>query len=151
MEFPLWLIGLRTRLVSMRMWVQSLASLCGSGIWCCRKCSVGHRRSSDLALLWLWCRSAAAALIQPLAWELPYATGVILKRKKKAFFTGERTHEWPRVVRVLTGWRAAHNPHRFLYPPLPGLTAAWPPALLACEFAEKHHSLPQETRTLCAS
>ena len=34
-------------------------------------------------LLWLWCRSAAAALIQPLAWELPYAAGVALKRKKK--------------------------------------------------------------------
>lgn len=28
-------------------------------------------------------RPAAAALIQPLAWELPYATGVALKRKKK--------------------------------------------------------------------
>ena len=23
-------------------------------------------------LLWLWCRLAAAALIWPLAWELPY-------------------------------------------------------------------------------
>ena len=31
-------------------------------------------------LLWLWCRLAAAALIQPLAWELPYAAGVALKR-----------------------------------------------------------------------
>ena len=27
----------------------------------------------DLALLWLWCRPAAAVLIQPGAWELPYA------------------------------------------------------------------------------
>ena len=33
-------------------------------------------------LLWLWHRSAAAALIQPLAWELPYC-GTALKRKKK--------------------------------------------------------------------
>ena len=24
-------------------------------------CGAGHRRSSDLALLWLWCRPAAAA------------------------------------------------------------------------------------------
>ena len=39
-------------------------------------CGVGHRRSSDPALLWLWCRPAATALIQPLAWEPPYATGV---------------------------------------------------------------------------
>ena len=34
---------------------------------------VGHRLSSDLALLWLWCKLAATAPIQPLAWELPYA------------------------------------------------------------------------------
>ena len=29
----------------------------------------------DLALLWLWHRPAATALIQPLAWELPYGAG----------------------------------------------------------------------------
>ena len=34
----------------------------------------------DLALLWLWCRPAAAA---SLAWEPPYVMGVALKRKKK--------------------------------------------------------------------
>ena len=36
----------------------------------------------------LWCRPAAAALIPPLAWEPPYATGAILKdkKKKKSFF-----------------------------------------------------------------
>ena len=39
------------------------------------------------ALLWLWCRLAAAALIWPLSWELLYAAGVALKRpKKKKFF-----------------------------------------------------------------
>ena len=37
----------------------------------------------DLALLWLWCRPAAAAPIPPLAWELPYAMGTALKRKDK--------------------------------------------------------------------
>ena len=36
----------------------------------------------DLALLWLWHRSAATAPIRPLAWELPYAAGVALKRPK---------------------------------------------------------------------
>ena len=46
-------------------------------------CSVGHRRSWDLLLLWLWCRLTAVALIQPLAWDLPYATGTALKCKKK--------------------------------------------------------------------
>ena len=37
----------------------------------------------DPALLWLWCRSAATAPIQPLAQELRYATGTALKSKKK--------------------------------------------------------------------
>ena len=36
----------------------------------------------DPALLWLWCRLAAAASIQSLAWEPPYAMGVALKKQK---------------------------------------------------------------------
>ena len=40
---------------------------------------VGCRRGSDLALLWLWYRPAATALIRPPAWEPPYATGAALK------------------------------------------------------------------------
>ena len=46
-------------------------------------CGVGHRCGSDPVLLWLWTRPAAVAPIQPLAWELPYAAGVALKRPKK--------------------------------------------------------------------
>ena len=46
-------------------------------------CSVGCSCASDPTLLRLWCRRAATAPIPPLAWELPYATGVALKRKKK--------------------------------------------------------------------
>ena len=46
-------------------------------------CGVGRRRGSDLALLWLWHRPAAAAPIGPLAWELPYAADAALKRKQK--------------------------------------------------------------------
>ena len=45
-------------------------------------CGVGHRRGWDLVLLWLWHRPAATALIQPLAWEPPYAMGVALKRQE---------------------------------------------------------------------
>ena len=41
---------------------------------------VGHRHGSDPALLWLWCRLAAIALIQPLAWEPPYGVPAALKR-----------------------------------------------------------------------
>ena len=46
-------------------------------------CGVDYRRGSDPGLLWLWRRSAAVVLIQPLAWEPPCASGVALKRKKK--------------------------------------------------------------------
>ena len=38
-------------------------------------CGVGRRRSSDLALLWLWHWLVATAPIQPLAWEPPYGVG----------------------------------------------------------------------------
>ena len=45
-------------------------------------CGVGRRHGSDLTLLWLWRRPAAAAPIQPLAWELSYATDTARKKKK---------------------------------------------------------------------
>ena len=41
---------------------------------------VGYRCGSDPVLL--WCRPAATAPIQPLAWEFPYAAGAALKSKK---------------------------------------------------------------------
>ena len=46
-------------------------------------CGVGHRCGLDLALLWLWYRPAAVALIRPLTWELPYAAPVAPKSKSK--------------------------------------------------------------------
>ena len=46
-------------------------------------CGVGHRRGSVPTLLWLWRRSAAAALIGPLAWEPPYAMGSGPRNGKK--------------------------------------------------------------------
>ena len=48
----------------------------GSGVVV--SCGVGHRCGSDPKLLWLM----AKALVQSLAWELPYAVGVALKSKK---------------------------------------------------------------------
>ena len=38
-------------------------------------CGVGRRLGLDLVLMWLWYRLAAAALIGPLAWEIPYVAG----------------------------------------------------------------------------
>ena len=60
------------------MWVPSLASLSGIAV----SCGVDNRCALDLALLWLWCRPAAAAWIGPLAWDPPYAVGAGLKRQK---------------------------------------------------------------------
>ena len=45
-------------------------------------CGVGHKCGLDPALLCLWRRTVATALIRPLAWEPPYAVGVALKRLK---------------------------------------------------------------------
>ena len=45
LELPLWLSGLRTQLVAMRMQVQSLASLSGLRVWHCHKL---QRRSQML-------------------------------------------------------------------------------------------------------
>ena len=46
-------------------------------------CGVGYRSSLDPALLWLWHRPEATALIQPIAWEAPYATGAALEKAKR--------------------------------------------------------------------
>lgn len=46
-------------------------------------CGVGRKLGLDPELLWLWHRPAAVVLIQLLAWELPCASPMALKRKKK--------------------------------------------------------------------
>ena len=58
-------------------WPRSVGE--GSGI--AVSCGVGCRSGSNLALLWH--RPVATALIQPLAWGLPYAVGAALKWQKK--------------------------------------------------------------------
>ena len=76
-------VGYEPERVPVRMWVQSQASIRIGWVkdTTLRQAAVivDHARSSDLVLLWLWL--AAAALIQPLAWELPYAMSAALKRK----------------------------------------------------------------------
>ena len=46
-------------------------------------CGVGCRSCSDPELLWLWRRPGATALMRPLAWEPPYATGAAVGKTKK--------------------------------------------------------------------
>ena len=43
---------------------------------------IGHKRGLDPKLLWLWCRPAATAPMQLLAWEPQYAVDVALNRQK---------------------------------------------------------------------
>ena len=77
------------------MQVQSLGSLSGLRIWCCHK--LWHRTlcrcSLDPVLPWLWHGPAAAALMQPLAWELTYDEDVTVKirgKKRCPFFKRTR-------------------------------------------------------------
>ena len=49
-------------------------------------CGIGCRRGLDPGLLWLWCRLAVVAPIQPLAWEPPYALKGLKKKKKNLVF-----------------------------------------------------------------
>ena len=75
----------------MRLQVRSLALLSGLRILVTVSCGVGCRHGSDPALLRLWHGPAAAALIRPLAWERPYATGVALKGQKDKNKTKQKT------------------------------------------------------------
>ena len=69
-------------------------SIPGPGTCTCRTCTAKKQnKQTNLTvafhvlpyevLLQLWCRLAAAAPIQPLAWEPPYATGAALKKRQK--------------------------------------------------------------------
>jgi len=51
---------------------------------------VGRRLGSDPVLLWLWHRLVATALIRPLAWEPPCATGTALEKAKRQKQTNKK-------------------------------------------------------------
>ena len=70
-------------------------------------CGVGHRRGSDLTLLWLQHRPAATAPVQPQAWEPPYAAGAALKRQKekRLWMDQNPEHFVPELVKDLRGER----------------------------------------------
>ena len=68
----------QTGLVSMRMWVRSLA------LWV-----------KDPELLWLWCRLVATAQTRPLPWELPYASDAALKNTENKNIVFKESCEFP--------------------------------------------------------
>ena len=83
MGFPLWLSRLRIRPVSMKMQVLALLS----GL-------------KDLVWLWLWRRLAAAAPVQPLAWEPPHAVVMALKSQKQ---TNKQTKQKQKTKKPVKG------------------------------------------------
>ena len=67
----------QTQLVSIKLQVRSLAPLSELRIQrCCELMLLG----SGIAVAVVWCRLAAVASIQSLAWELPYAASEALKK-----------------------------------------------------------------------
>ena len=71
------------RLVSMMVQFQPLAPISGLRIWHWPvSCGIGRKHDSDLLFLWLWCRLAVVAPIQPLAFAFPHAKNAALKSKK---------------------------------------------------------------------
>ena len=67
----------------MRTRIRSLTLLSVLRFWRGRELWCSCKRGSDLALLCLWRRPAATALLRPLAWERPYAAGAALGKTKK--------------------------------------------------------------------
>ena len=76
-------------------------------------CGVGRRCSSDPELLWLWRRLAAAALIRPLAWAPPYATGAAPEKaerqKKKRDLLITFWYKYEKMTRFYLNWVQALN------------------------------------------
>jgi len=97
----------------MTLQVQSLALLSGLRIRHCCELWCRCRHGLNPPLLWLWHRPAAIALIWPLAWEPPYATGAaqeMAKRPKKNIMLGDfKSYLNPRENVDIFGWQAVNS------------------------------------------
>ena len=120
----------------------------GSGVD--TSCNVGLRCGSDPALVWLWYRPVAAAQIQPLAWELPYAAGAALKKGKTTTTTTkkeikERKMLFPlKVTNFFPNFRTISytcNPSTQLMPTYPLDFCS------KCNFSESSWTLPAASGT----
>lgn len=62
-------VGLEPNIVSVRMWVWSLALLNELRSRIATTCGIGRKFGSDLALLWLWCRPFVLAAVHVDVWS----------------------------------------------------------------------------------
>ena len=69
--------GWKPDVVSMRIWVWFLALISGLRTWHC--CKLWLESGIVMSVVW----ASAVGLMQLLAWELPYASGEALKKKKE--------------------------------------------------------------------
>ena len=77
-KFPLWSSGNESTNIREEVGLIPVPCSVGRESGIALSCGVGCRCGLDPAMLWLRCRPAAVALIQPLAWEPPYAAGALI-------------------------------------------------------------------------
>ena len=74
-------------------------------------CGVGRRCGLDPMWLWLWCRPVATVLIQPLAWEPPYAVGAASEMAKRQKTKQKQTKKPKNKTK-----KKGNNPHSKIIP-----------------------------------
>ena len=78
----MWLSRLRALLVSMTMWVRSMALLCGLRILSCHKLQCRSKRQFRSHIAVAVVQASSCSFDLNLAWELSYATGATLRKQK---------------------------------------------------------------------
>ena len=104
-DFPSWFSGLRTRLVSLRMQVRSLASLSGLRILRYRElwCEV-----TDVTQIWHDCRCGCGSNSTPSLGTSICCRCSLTRKKKQKQAAGLRTRVWGRLFTV---WNCFHVNH----------------------------------------
>ena len=94
----------------MRIWVQFLALLSRLRLWRCSElwCRLKMQLGSCVAVVVV--QAGTVVLIQPLAWELPYAKGAALPKKVKT-----NKQKSPTLTQKQKSYPKFYNPHQVLY------------------------------------